>query len=343
MKILFLSENMSSYGAAHYQQDLMDTFARQAQVTFWGKGFENYDKSLSIEQIVKKLNLSPDVIVVGHTWLIDTPDEPVDQFPNLKIDETDIPKVGILNKEYLKLDAKLDYFRKNKFLMVFSHHHDADLFSDRMGLPCYFSPFAFNDSIFYDDNREKKYDFTFKGILQNQNKGAQQGDIRVQVLNRFYVSILDIPVFRRKKYSSRSIYWNAIPRGKIGQKIASKTGIFSHLPIPDYAELLRESKIVLNSFSPMQLISPRFFESLASGALVFCPESELYNKIFKKDVLVQFSPDFKGFDEQLDFWLDNEQKRKEQTSINKEYVLQNHTWSKRVEEMLQKIREAVNK
>ena len=54
MKIVYLSRNMKIYGWVSYQQDVMDELARQAEVFFYGPGFEGYDEGDSIDGVLAK-------------------------------------------------------------------------------------------------------------------------------------------------------------------------------------------------------------------------------------------------------------------------------------------------
>ena len=84
----------------------------------------------------------------------------------------------------------------------------------------------------------------------------------------------------------------------------------------------------------MGLISPRFFESMASGALVLCEESSLYSNIFPEDVYLTFKNDLSDFEEIVSTLLIN--KTKKDKIVDKAYKLvhKEHTWEKRVSSLL---------
>ena len=144
MKIFYLSPNMAHYNGAQYQHDVMQELSRQAEVFFYGPGFRSYDAGDSLAQALRKAPFAdgPDAIVVGHAWLEDKPGAAVQKFPHIDVNATTLPRVGILNKEYTNLAAKLEYFRAIGAGAVFTHHHDAAEYERRTGVPFVFWPFA---------------------------------------------------------------------------------------------------------------------------------------------------------------------------------------------------------
>src|SRR5438874_2132023 len=171
-RILYLSPDMSGYGAAQYQHDVMLELSRQAPVHFYGPGFPGYDPGDTIDDVVAKSGLAPDWILCGHAWLEDTPGAPVDRFPHIDLSRTDIPRAAILNKEYTNLGAKLAYLRRAGAALVFTHHHKAPLLAERTGIPFVFWPFAADHRLFRP-GPDKTLDLGFSGILQNPTPGNQ--------------------------------------------------------------------------------------------------------------------------------------------------------------------------
>ena len=49
----------------------------------------------------------------------------------------------------------------------------------------------------------------------------------------------------------------------------------------EYIKKLHESKVVINTLSPDNLIGPRFYETMASKAICLCEENNVINSIFK--------------------------------------------------------------
>jgi len=170
-------------------------------VVVYGPGYEGYDRQDTISAIFKKKKFEDiDLICVGHAWLVDHPNFPVAPHPNLKLSEIDIPKVMILNKEYAKLDAKLEYIVKSRINLVFTHHHAIELYTSRTGVSFVFLPFTVESRRFHDRMLPKKYDLMFTGILQNPSWSGVQGDVRVRIQNRIFFHITNIRLFKQPKY-----------------------------------------------------------------------------------------------------------------------------------------------
>ena len=50
----------------------------------------------------------------------------------------------------------------------------------------------------------------------------------------------------------------------------------------------QKSKIFINTLSPAELVSPRFYECMASKTLVLCEKSNIYKKFFPEGTYVEF-------------------------------------------------------
>ena len=153
----------------------------------------------------------------------------------------------------------------------------------------------------------------------------------------FYFSIGDINLVKRKKYSKYNVYWNTIPRYNLLRKIKSSILLKKRLNESDYVLLLNSSKVFLNTLSPIQLISPRYFECLASNSIILCEKSSLYSNIFDEKYYIEFEKDLSNFDEMFNEALlksyDNEYLAKANN-----YVKKNHTWDIRINYLLEHLK-----
>ena len=335
-KILYLSHNMEAYQSASYQQDVMNEMARQAQVYFYGPGFEGYDLNDSIDQVLAKVPFEPDAIIIGHSWLNDKDESEVDPHPLLQLSKTNISKIGILNKEYTNLDAKLGYIKKNRFDHCFTHHHDSKKYSEWTNTEFTFWPFAF-DSNRFNCNEKKTIDIGFSGVLLNINKKAAQSDVRVRIMNRFFFTLFEVPIAKRKAFKDIEFFWNSVPRNNSGRFLNKLLKKHRYLDTKNYAKKIHQTKIYINTLSPMGLVSPRFFESMASRALVLCEESSLYSKIFPNDLYVSFKNDLSDFEEKIFMLLTNKTERDQIAEKAFRFVHKEHTWEKRVSLLLNPI------
>lgn len=327
---------MDKYKGAMYQREVMDELSRQADVYFYGPGFSGYNPDDTIVEVLNNADVKPDLILMGHSWLMDKDGIPVDPHPRLGLEKTDFPKVAILNKEYVCLREKLSFIKSKGFDLVFTHHHAIEDFIKMTGIEFVFWPFAFDQKKFGSNQEsERPIDFAFSGILRNQNRHARQSDIRLRIQNKIFECVGDIPVFKRRKFKKYHIFWNAIPRKRINKCCATILKKYRYLTEIEYSKLQGQTKIFLNTLSPMGLISPRYYENMASRALVFCEESHLYNELFPDHCYVTFKSDLSDFEEKLFHFLDNPDELLKVTQHAYKEAMEKHTWQKRVESLIQ--------
>lgn len=339
LRILYLSRNMSHYTGAMYQRDVMEELSLQADVSFYGPGFPHYHRADTFEDIINKRGGDFDAVILGHAWLSDREGENIDPHPSLNWAEIQVPKAFILNKEYVNLKAKLDYVRRAHFDIAFSHHHEVEKYTDITGTQFFFWPFAFSERMFEGASVQKKWDLAFSGLLQNQNLKAEQSDIRARIMRRLYWCFGDLPICKQRRYANYKIFWNAVPRTRWQARLARIARKHRFLAAKDYVDLQAQSRIYLNSLSPIGLVSPRFAENMASKALVLCEEATEYERIFPRECLVTFGRDLEDFDEKLQYYLSNEKER--QMVVDRAYdeAWSKHKWSDRVSVLLEKLRE----
>lgn len=338
MRLLFLSKYMAAYTGAMYQQDVMDEVQRQENVVFYGPGFDGFDPELALTAFLKGQEHF-DAVIVGHSWLRDG-GGPVDSFPNLGIGDVSIPKFCILNKEYASLPEKLKWIRESGIAAAFTHHHDWAEYSRITDVPFTFWPFAVNGRIFKNSVGpfSKKIDFSFSGILQNQTPENGQSDVRLKVMRDLHHCVADIPVMKKAKYRDIKVAWNSAPRGALQRGFATLIGNYKFQSKSSYVHFLRASKIVLNTISPVGLVSPRYAESMASGALVMTEKSNNVQAVFPANLVVTFEPDLSDFENKLRYFLFNDEARLQITEPAFEHVHRHHTWEIRVRQLLQVVR-----
>ena len=330
---------MARYTSSSYQQEIIDELSRQSFLITYGPGYKGYRLEDNIDDILAKQPTRPDYIWLGHSWLLDGHEGDVDPHPRLKLASTKIPKVAFLNKEYVNLESKLEYYQKNRCDLVFTHHHESSWYSSKTGIPFIFLPFGFDSRKYYCNQSKPTIDMMFSGMLQNQNPLADQSNIRVRIMNKLFHTVNDYPIVKRKAFKNRSILWNSIPRKHraISHRIISRLPIFfkhKYLSGLEYAEHLRATKLSLNTLSPKGLISPRVFESMASGAVVLCECSDHYKRLFPSDCFICFQSDLTNLIECVDWFLDHEIERKKIADKAIKFVTENHSWEIRVQKML---------
>ena len=148
---------------------------------------------------------------------------------------------------------------------------------------------------------------------------------------------------KKPAYQELNIFWNGMPRvnrrnasllGKRLQKLIFPKYGYRHLPERQYFDLLSKSKLLLNSLSPLGLIGPRFFEAMASGAVVIAERQPDYQEVFPEGLVVQFDSLGAGFGEILSETLYDEDKRQEMSRRGRNLAYKHHQWRHRVDVLL---------
>ncbi len=354
MRVLYFSVNMQKYTSASYQQDLINSLKKKAEIVFWGPGYENFDINLDLSSIKKKLFISEsDCIIVGHSWLSDIPLKNTKNYNNyykwinekliknsieycgkLNFIEHTGPKVLLLNKEYISLDQKLNFAKKNEFDFVLTSNINYKDYQNRTNLKFVFFPYAISNDFITNDVLKKKYDLFFSGLIQNQyffNLNKIKSN-RILIQRKLFMSLFDIPII--KKNFKTKIFWNTYTGIPLKDLILKVLGRYKRMPREEYIQKLHESKVVINTLSPDNLIGPRFYETMASKAICLCEETDVINSIFKpmEHYVPLNSPD--EILEKLNFCLSDSEKIQKIRDNAFNYVISNHTYDKRAQYVL---------
>jgi spore maturation protein CgeB len=259
----------------------------------------------------------------------------VERFPGLDLGATDIPRALFLNKEYVNLEPKLAWVRGAGVSLAFSHHHGAARLGERAGVPAVFIPFAADHRRFFPSEGAKAWDLAFSGVLQNPNEGVQS-DLRVRVMRRLFECEGDVPVAARPWCAKYKVFFNALPRAEEERGRAGVLGPYRPLDDDEYAALVRSSRVFLCTRSPADLVSPRYFECLASGTMVLAEASPAHAAVFPEGVLEEFRHE-EEFEAKLVGALESGA-WKEAAERGRREFLARHTWEHRVRGMLAALR-----
>jgi spore maturation protein CgeB len=331
MRIVCLSPRMDNYLWAFYQQDTLAELSRQHEVFFYGPGFQGYNVNDGWKELFAKCPMGePELVLYAHGWLGDGRGQPIDRHPKLQPAKAGLPVVLILNKEYANLEEKLRYIQTNQVNLVLTHHHDIEKYQQKTGCRFHFWPFAVDMRRFPDHHVVKKYDLTFTGTLQNKIWPETQSDIRLRIQKKLFYRFLDTPLLLRRRYREWNVFW----RSQSKHNWINNINRGWRLEADAYFRLLAQSRIMINCLSPAQLVTTRYFESMAARALVLCEESELYNGLFSiSDHCVAFKTDLSDFDEIIEYYLINEDAASAITQRAYMHVSAFHTWEHRIQEL----------
>jgi len=311
----------SKFGLDLYYESLRKAFFQDPEVNLlcYGPSCPAYNPQHTIDDVVKMSGFPKvDLLFFSAGWDSDESLETVDPHPNIRPAETDIKKFYLLNKEYKKLDLRLEYAQKNNFDVCFTVHHLYKEWEKKTGLRFEQLPFAADHNIFKDYNQDKKYDFGFTGSLHNyKNNDSKMGKFKEDMMGDKFNNIRER--FLRHLASSN---------------ISENINIFHSYKFyygAEYSKLINSSKIWFCTPSAIEIVGTRFFEIMASKSLLLCPESDVYEGIFDTAKhCVTFNPDLSDVKEKILHFSKNKEKREEIIESAYEHFLKNHTWSHRI-------------
>lgn len=311
----------SRCGLGLYYESLRQAFLHDADINLfcYGEGWPSYNPSHKVSDVVNMSGFSKvDLLFFSAGWDSDNSLETVDPHPNIKPAETNIKKFYFLNKEYKKLNLRLEYAQKSKFDVCLTVHHLYKEWEQKTGLKFEKLPFAADQNIFKDHNQEKKYDFGFTGSLHNyKNNGSKMGKFKEDMMGDKFKNI-------------RERFLNHLASSDISKEI----NIFHSQKFyygAEYSKLINSSKIWFCTPSAIEIVGTRFFEIMASKSLLFCPESDAYEGIFDTAKhCVTFNPDLSNVKEKILYFLKNKEKREGIIKSAHEHFSNNHTWNHRI-------------
>ena len=247
MKILYFDY---TYKCCNYYRDIRDVLSDMFNVKVISK---NIHREITLYK--------PDIFIVGFS-VTDCGDNP----PTLDLNNIDIPLYIILNKEYTGIFKKLDWIKSitPQPKKIFSVHHDVDIYQEYCKIPFHRIMWSANENIFkkYDDNYCN--DLFFSGVIRKE----QTDNMRHKVYNKLN---------ELKGYSllvNAAFYENELLKGQL-----------YNMTNEEYAKEINNSKIVLTTTGPGDLVGTRYFEIMASNkALIMCNRmpSKIYDGITKE-------------------------------------------------------------
>ena len=332
MKIIVVGPEYSKYNAASYQFEFMNALKE------YSDKYYHYDskKEIDIEKLFSLANFVPEMIFYNHGWFLDNPDSKKIKYSNLNGDifNNDIKHILFLNKEYTRLNDKLNEIIKYKFSLIFTHLHDfqklnyTNVAAKFLPLACSYENISERR---YRKLEDRKYDLFFSGILQNWDHKNMQSDLRKKIQSELFYCIYDFPFLKKFKYWNLKIYWKPFYKNRF-KNIFSNILHGKRLSQNDYFNILSNSKCVLHTSSPLGIISTRVFEALGSGAIgIFSSDSQA-------DFIFEDGLHFLSFSTILEF-INNvyliknakvNSKFQKIANSGREFVEKKHTWKNRV-------------
>lgn len=344
-KIIVLTKNYERYISGNYHMDLLRALEKKFEVYKYGEGYPNYDISDTINEVINKSGIAINdlyAVVVSTTWEDEREEvSSSDPHPNIDLNNLLCKKLFFLNKEYKKIDYKLDYIKKNRFDLVITVLPERTYkeWEVKTGIKFMQSHFGINSEEFKDMNIQRKYDFTFTGNLH-----VKYTDKRIKVKKELFDNktiksnigrsrIINVVNPIKKEYRHLNIYW-----AEWGAK-----SVLGHSLLPtgkEYVKLMNESKVFLSTLSADGILGTRFFEIMATKAVLFCPEDDYYGVLQDGVNCIMYKQDMSDFKQKLFNILQDNNYREE--IVNRAFLFaKKQTYEERIELIFSRLEENI--
>lgn len=336
MNIVVLSFNYETYKCGAYHQDLVNAIQNIGNTFLYGKGYPGYNEKDEIGDVIKKsgwIEAEIDYIIVSTSWEIQDPNIlEFDPHPSIVLSRLqNVKKIYFLNKEYKKIDKKLDYIVKNQFDLVVTvlPEEKFGLWERKTKTKFIQSGFGIDINVFKDYSLKRKYDFFFTGALHSDYidlRGRLKREIFLNSKIKSNIGIQRIFYLKnpiKQSYRKYNIYW--AEWGKWTRSITGRTLLPNGY---EYAKLINQAKTAFCSKSASGIIGPRFFELMACKTLILCPEDDYGEVLKNEENCLMFKQDLSNFEEILELAVNDDKLRKKITdtaySNRKDYTYDHH-------------------
>ena len=306
MNILYLDPySDTSYSKRYlYYEGLYNSLIKTNNVYLHRDLIKDYN------EIKKEIPFRPDVAIFGLSWF-----EKHKYFD--KIYNLDVPSACFIFKPAADLQKKIDFCKINQIGLILTPHNQFEKFSEMADVPAKLFPYGFDPSIFKPRNLEKNYDIGFSGALHGSNHYP----------NRAFKN----PGIRKKindilnNLEGINLFWKS-------------TDILETARIHDnikYAETINKSTIWIATQASYGDITPRYFEIMGSGTLLFCEENDpTYKSIFRDgENCFEFGNDLLDFSDSLIQLINTPDEINNICESAFQEAIQSHTWDIRAHEL----------
>jgi len=340
IRILYLTRPYQHYSSASYQSEFIKYLKKCFDVNIFEVNTDYLRVGDPIALESKKFELKNichdyDILMFGHHWLGDHPSENIKPLDMDFLSELNLTKIAVLNKEYARLNDKVEYFEKIECSYLISHHSNLkELFAKKSistNMEIFQCVFALDEDAWNDDfilpDKKRKFDLSFSGVLANPTWECEYQSLRSDIESILFIKFGSVRIISKHK----RIYWNSFT----GNKYIDGLNRYKRLKHNDYKSCLYNSKTVLSTLS-MGIITPRLFESMVCGAVPLINNS----KHFK--IIDNIENHTVSFNSSLINFLDDMRKAVDLGSDpivnknNRDFVMDCHTWSNRFSDLQHK-------
>jgi hypothetical protein len=274
------------------------------------------DLIVDYNAIKRDVPFTPDVILFGLSWF-----EKHQYFD--KINNLDIPSVCFIFKPVVNLQKKIDFCKINQIDLILTPNHQFEKFSEMACVPAKLFPYGFDPAIFQPRNFKKKYDIGFSGALHGANHYSDGAFKNKNIRSKIHDLL--------KNINEINFFWKSTD-------VLETARIHDNI---EYAETINSSKIWIATQAAYGEITPRYFEIMASGTLLFCEKNPVeYSHVFKDGYnCIEFDSSLDNFEYILIKLLKNPVLFNQVTQCGKIDAMWNQTWDVRASQFVSLVQE----
>lgn len=265
MNVLYLTDNRDNYTQGNYYVDWLNAFKKRfPNLTIYGPGYNT-----TLDEIPSKV----DLIVYGHAfmelylkkkfYLFSSK-----KFYGLNLNQYKNTKSIMFSKnEYKLMDERIDFLKERKeSLLVCYTKQTLDKYSSFFP-NIHWAPFGIDKDRFYDKKLERSISIGMRG----NKHGSYIGQLRENTASRLS------EISENTKHD--------IKLSDNGEDF-----LFGE----EYIDWLNRCMFVGNTKSAMDIVNPKFAETIACGAIPVCPV-DIYEGLLEKDKHYVDIEEFKKF------------------------------------------------
>ena len=252
-----------------------------------------------------KIGFKADYIVFGLGWF---KHKCYGHIKNLNI-----PSACFLFKPQNQLAEKLEFCRINNVDLILTPVPEMEKYEEISGVRTELFPYGFDPLTFSPRPINIKYDIGFSGAL-HQSQHYPNDAFHVENLRPKIGALLQSVEGVRTFWKSSDVTSTA----------------YVH-DMKEYAATINSSRMWIATLAAYGDVTPRFYEVLGSGTLLFCQQiPEAYKFLLKDDInCVTFKDDLNDFEEKIRFYINHPDEAARITQVAAQFFHNHCTWSAR--------------
>lgn len=265
MNVLYLTDNRDNYTQGNYYVDWLNAFKKKfPNITIYGPGY-----STTLDEIP----FNVDLIIYGHAFMELYLQKKIyffssKKFYGLDLDQyKNIPSIMFSKNEYKLMNERIEFLniRKNSLLVCYAKE-TLDRYNSFFP-NIHWTPFGIDKDRFHDKGITRDISVGMRG----NRHGSYIGKLRENTAKKLIESSHNIPHDIKLSHNGEDF-------------------LFGN----EYINWLNKCMFVGNTKSAMNIVNPKFAETIACGAIPVCPV-DMYEGLLEKDKHYVDIEEFKAF------------------------------------------------